>query len=36
MLVKRELVMSLAEMEGTKVMKDKGDSGDHSQFWELS
>ena len=36
MVVQQELVMRLREMEGTKVMEDKGDSGDYSQFWELS
>jgi hypothetical protein len=35
MLVKQELVMSLAEMEGTKVMEDGGNSEDPSQFREL-
>ena len=34
MMVKQELVNSLREMEGIEV-KDEGNSGDHSSFWEL-
>jgi hypothetical protein len=34
MMVKQELVNSLREMEGIEV-KDEGNSGDHSRFWEL-
>ena len=33
-MVKQELVNSLREMEGIEV-KDEGNSGDHSRFWEL-
>ena len=36
MLVQQELMMSLREMEGTKVKEDEGSTVDPSQFWELS
>jgi hypothetical protein len=36
MLVKQKLVMSLAEMEGTKVMEDGRNSEDPSHLWELN